>query len=63
MLIHKDHKHESLAACAQRLVDRAHKCSITPDFLSPFACEARSHGLDVKGVFKFIVFISYLYLM
>ncbi|TPP56179.1 PTC7 protein phosphatase a [Fasciola gigantica] len=40
---------ESLHQCAHRLVDRARMAAFVPDFLSPFASEARRYGINIAG--------------
>ncbi|CAH8511270.1 unnamed protein product [Schistosoma rodhaini] len=40
---------DSLKQCATRLVEQARSAAFAPDFVSPFASEARRYGINIAG--------------
>ncbi|KAH8859696.1 Protein phosphatase PTC7 like [Schistosoma japonicum] len=40
---------DSLKECAKRLVEQARRAAFAPDFVSPFASEARRYGINIAG--------------
>lgn len=45
----RDYKYETLKSTATKIANQAHKLSFDPEYLSPFAKQAKENGYDVTG--------------